>query len=120
VSLAEDFDTWWAGVWRKVGKLDAFREYAKARRIDSAENILAGLDRYLQHMPDDPKYRPHPATWLHKGRWVDEYEDTPVQATAKLDWYAECGETHNHECGLNQQRHAQRKWAEAYKARESA
>jgi hypothetical protein len=117
--IAEGFEQFWTKFPRKVAKLAALREYQKARRLDSAENILAGLERYLTHLPDEVRYIPHARTWLFQGRWMDE-DDQPVELPAKIDWYAECKEMHQNDCGLSQQRHAQRKWADAYKAREAS
>jgi hypothetical protein len=50
---------------------------------------------------------------------MDEYV-VVVEQPERVDWFEECKVMHGGECGLNQQRHAQRKWAEAYKQRESA
>lgn len=115
--LGDDFTAFWAAYPRRVGKLDALKAYERARKLDSAESILAGVAKYKRHMPDEARFVCHPATWLNKGRWMDEYE---VVVEAKEDWFTICQQTHNGECGLNQQRHAQRVWNEAFKARESA
>ena len=119
MTLGEDFTAFWAAYPRRVGKLDALKAYERARKLDSAENILAGVAKYKRHLPDEARFVCHPATWLNKGRWMDEYE-VVVEQPAKADWFAECAQTHGGECGLSQQRHAQRVWNEAYKARESA
>jgi hypothetical protein len=55
-----------------------------------------------------------------KASWLANRQAQAQPAPAKIDWFAECAQTHNGECGLNQQRHAQRVWNDAYKARESA
>jgi hypothetical protein len=83
-SIAEDFDQFWARYPRRTGKLAALRAYEKARRLDSAEHILAGVERYRRTMPDDPQYRPHPATWLNAGRWLDE-DDEPVARPVRVE-----------------------------------
>jgi hypothetical protein len=77
-----DFDTFWAAYPRKHGKLAAEKKYIVARRRASAADILAGVERYNQHLPDDPQYICMPQTFLHQGRWMDEY-DTPAMAPAK-------------------------------------
>jgi hypothetical protein len=84
VTLGEDFTAFWAAYPRRVGKLDALKAYEKARKVDSAENIMAGVERYKQHLPDEARFVCHPATWLNKGRWMDE-EDAPVMAPVKVD-----------------------------------
>jgi hypothetical protein len=69
------FDRFWESYPRKVGKLAAQKAYEKARRQASAEQLMAGLELYREHLPDDVQYIPHAATWLNQGRWLDEYED---------------------------------------------
>ena len=91
-----------------MAKLDAMKAYDKARRFTSADTILAGLMRYLEHLPDELRFIPHAATWLRAGRYDDDY-DAPVTLPGQVDWYQECAELHNHECGLDRWRHAQRK-----------
>lgn len=83
MDLTHDFGEFWKHYPRKVGKLAAFREYAKARRHASAAEILAGVERYRQHLPDDLQFVCHARTWLHQGRWEDEYE---VERPSKAVW----------------------------------
>jgi len=78
---ATDFDVFWARYPRKVGKLDALKAYTKARSIATAEEILSGVEQFLQHLPEEMQFVPHAATWLNKGRWMDSYEPLPVKAT---------------------------------------
>ncbi len=118
--MSECFNEFYARYPRRIARMDAEKAYGQIRRkgIEHA-HIMAGLERYLQYLPEQMCYIPYPASWLRAGRFDDEYE-TSVPAPAKVDWYTQCGELHNHECGFSQQRHAQRVWNEAYKARESA
>jgi len=76
-----DFDSFWAAYPRREAKLDAVKAYAKARTQASAAEILDGVERYKQTMPEEKRYRPLPASWLNAGRWMDEY-DEPVQKAA--------------------------------------
>jgi len=68
----------WDRYPRKVAKADAMRRLTKVKKIGvSFQRILDGIDRYIA-WHDDPtaKWRPdyaYPATWLHDGRWDDEY-----------------------------------------------
>jgi hypothetical protein len=110
-SLAEGFAQFWEKFPRKVAKLAALREYEKARRLDSAENIMAGLERYLTHLPDERRYIPHARTWLFQGRWMDE-DDQPVVLPAKEYWADTCQREHGGTC-IN-------RWAHEMKLRESA
>jgi hypothetical protein len=104
-----DFEEFWDAYPRKVGKLAAQKAYGAARRKASAEAILAGVMAYKRHMPHDPMFRPHPATWLNAGRWMDE--DVPVsrrQADGRIDWFEQCKQVHGGECGLDRYRHMTR------------
>jgi hypothetical protein len=120
VTLSADFAAFYARYPRRVARLDAEKAYQQIRRkgIEHA-HIMAGLERYLLNLPDAMCYVPYPASWLRAGRFDDEYE-VAVPVPVKIDWFAECAQTHNGECGLSQQRHAQRVWNDAYKARETA
>jgi hypothetical protein len=95
MSIAEDFAAFWANYPRKTAKLDAVKAYTKARSLASATDILDGLERYKQHKPDYADWC-HPATFLNKGRWMDEYEvAAPV---VKEYWADECQRVHGGTC----------------------
>lgn len=74
-----EFDQFWGAFPRKVGKLAALRAYERSRRLASAEDIIAGVERYKQTKPDYADWC-HPATWLNQGRWMDEPDLEPVKA----------------------------------------
>jgi predicted mannosyl-3-phosphoglycerate phosphatase (HAD superfamily) len=103
--IAEGFEQFWTKFPRKVAKLAALREYQKARRLDSAENILAGLERYLTHLPDEVRYIPHARTWLFQGRWMDE-DDQPVVVQQEY-WADTCAREHGGTC-INRWSHEMR------------
>lgn len=69
------FEAFWKAYPRHVGKLAAIKAYAKARRLASAADILAGVERYKRLKPAYADFC-HPATWLNQGRWLDE-ADSP-------------------------------------------
>lgn len=66
-----EFEQFWSVYPRRVAKLDAQRAFVKARKVASLDVILAGVERYIA---DKPAYADwcHPATWLNRGRWMDE------------------------------------------------
>ncbi len=103
-----EFNMFWQHYPRHVAKIAAMKAYVKARKVATAQEILDGVSRYVQHKPAYADWC-FPATFLNQGRWADEW-DAPVQPPpAAGDWYTECGELHNHACGLDRWQHAQRK-----------
>jgi hypothetical protein len=72
-SPSQEFLTFWAAYPRRVGKQDAIKALVKARRMASLEAILSGIEVLKREVAGkDPKFTPHPATWLNAGRWEDE------------------------------------------------
>jgi hypothetical protein len=83
-----DFDAFWSQFPRRESRAAAMREYVFARRRVSAETILAGLARYLDHLPREAQYIKKPASWLRDGDWDNEYDVPLTKAT-----YPECDHT---------------------------
>lgn len=78
-----EFQQFWQKYPRREGKGAARKAFAKARKSASFEAIMGALDRTW---PTDPRYIPHPATWLNQQRWLDEIDATdPVLRAAGLD-----------------------------------
>jgi hypothetical protein len=74
------FGTFWE-IWpRKVAKRTAARAWAQAITRARAADILDAARRYAAdpNLPE-PKYIPHPATWLNGDRWLDG--PLPVRST---------------------------------------
>ena len=109
-----EFDEFWNHYPRRIGKLAAQRAYVTARKRATPDAILAGVMAYKQTMPQEERFRPHPATWLNQGRWMDELPG--VKERQAEDWYDLCGRLHNHECGLSRWRHEQRMDTDRIKA----
>jgi hypothetical protein len=74
--MAPEFEAFWKAYPRRLGKGQARIAYARARRLASAEDILAGAQRYAHEceIRNEPRYTCHPTTWLNGERWTDEYE----------------------------------------------
>lgn len=99
--VAEGFLAFWSAYPRRVGKDAAAKAFSKAlARIDDPDPlavILAGIERALPGW-DDPRFIPHPSTWLNEGRWSDDApeirtesrprHDRPDPRTAKSDHLA--------------------------------
>lgn len=77
-TLVDEFETFWKIYPRHVARKAAFEAFKKARRTTPLETIIAGVQRYAQHVQGiDPQYVLHASTWLNGERWTDEL--TPRQ-----------------------------------------
>lgn len=80
------FDQWWAVYPRKVGRLEAKREWDRIRPsavlIDAMMHALAWQAE--QDQWQESKFIPHGRTYLHNARWEDEQPRGPA---AKPDGY---------------------------------
>ena len=80
-AVAAEFAEFWKAYPKKVAKGAAERAWPKAR--EHAVAILADL---ASRRWDDPKFIPHPATYLNARRWEDERPATATAASpADLD-----------------------------------
>ena len=111
------FIEFWNLYPRKVGRLAAEREYARALKRATPDAILAGLMLFNRNLPQEPRFICHARTWLHQGRWLDELPG--VKQRQAEDWYENCRLLHNNECGLSRWRHADRLAIDAMKAERS-
>lgn len=94
-----DFDLFWTVYPRRVGKLAAMRAYQKARVMATADEILAGVEVYKRHLPDEDRFIAHASTWLNQGRWMDEYHEPAAAPSVDDSWFAECQQLHSGACG---------------------
>lgn len=69
------FEAFWLKYPRRVAKIAARNSWNRARKLATDDEIMAGVQRLLEHLPDDVRFIPHPTTWLNQGRWDDEYEN---------------------------------------------
>ena len=65
------FEQFWRAYPRKVAKLAAAREWE--RRQPDLDTVLTALRLQIPTWTD-PQFIPHPRTWLHQGRYLDEWE----------------------------------------------
>lgn len=65
------FAEFWSLYPRRVAKIAAEKAWNKANGDEIAEEIIAGLKKQLPAWTD-PKFIPHPASWLNAGRWSDD------------------------------------------------
>ena len=73
-SLDRAFDKFWACYPRHTAKQDAKRAFLKVSPDDNLlETMLTAIQRQKRtDQWSDPRYIPHPATWLNGRRWEDE------------------------------------------------
>jgi uncharacterized protein YdaU (DUF1376 family) len=68
-----EFTVFWLSNPKKKSKERAWKAYQKARKTASHEEIMAGLERAKKSRQwQDPRFIPHPATWLNDKGWEDE------------------------------------------------
>jgi hypothetical protein len=75
------FEDFWAAYPRKVGKLAAKREWDRLRPSPDVVKQMGEALTWQIPLWTDPSYTPHPRTWLHQGRWMDE---PPAKVVAKI------------------------------------
>jgi len=75
------FDEFWATYPRKTAKAAARRKWDQVVKTTDQGMIVAAAARFAELWEQrlaagkEPKFIPHPATWLNGGRWDDEEED---------------------------------------------
>lgn len=84
-TLGQLFEEFWAAYPSKVGKMKARPAWDKARKTASIEEILAGAIRIRDDPRRDPKFTPHPTTWLNRGGWMDEGTSAPTTEPEDVD-----------------------------------
>jgi len=76
--LKTEFETVWKEYPRKEGKINAERDYIKARKEGvEQQTILDGIRRYkakLKAENTEMQFTMQGSTWFHQRRWTDEYE----------------------------------------------
>lgn len=89
-SFSPEFERWYRAYPKRVEPLAAARAYEKARKLASAEVLMAGAEAYRRQMQGTEKqFIKHPATWLNKGCWMDEttsWSATGGTNPSRTDW----------------------------------
>lgn len=79
---SSDFGEFWETYPRKVGKAASERKFLSLDR-GLKDKILRSLE--MQKMTwEDPKFIPHPTTWLNQGRWDDEVETVSTPGSTDM------------------------------------
>ena len=85
-TLDRAFDKFWACYPRHEGKQDAKRAFLKIKPDDTLlDTMLSAIQRQKQSDQwSEPRYIPHPATWLNGHRWEDEPQKAPSKSVGKI------------------------------------
>jgi hypothetical protein len=98
-ALAE-FERWYESYPRKKSRGAAERAYRAARKIATAEELLAGVERFKATLNGtEPRFIAHPASWLNGKRWLDDDVAGPDKTDPKY-W-----EQHDDDSGTAGQTH---------------
>ena len=77
-----DFELFWDHYPRKVAKGNARKAFKKAVEKVDVALILFMVHDYAESVKNkDPKFIPHPATWLNGERWADQLEQSKDDST---------------------------------------
>ena len=76
---AKNFEQFYAAYPKHVAKIAAEKAYAKALKQATHAEIMAALEKQKPNFPE-PKFIPHPASWLNAGRWLDEIKPVGIMA----------------------------------------
>jgi hypothetical protein len=87
----DGFDEFYEAYPRRTGRRKAAQEFAKAtKEATPAELVTAAIAfrQACQHNRTEQKFIPHPATWLHQGRWAEAPEVLEDRPASGPDWDA--------------------------------
>lgn len=94
-----EFEEWWATYPRKVGKGKAVKDWQRAmKRTDNHTLINASrrLAAFHEAEGTDPRFIPHPSTWLNRDGWDDDLTPSmprrQADGTRPEDWAIRRGE----------------------------
>lgn len=80
-----EFEEWWATYPRKVGKGKAVKDWQRAmKRTDNHTLINASRRLAAFHAAEgtDPRFIPHPSTWLNRDGWDDDLTPSKPRGSA--------------------------------------
>lgn len=78
---AEGFDEFWEAYPRKTSKAEARKAWNKLKPNEELrEKMLASIEAWKgTDQWREPRYIPHPSTWLNQERWNDEAPEDPYE-----------------------------------------
>jgi hypothetical protein len=82
--IDDAFERFYAAYPRKIAPGAARRAWAGAIKRASPSEIIAAAVAYAKsRVGEDPKYTPHPATWLNGDRWLDKPPEPSASPTVR-------------------------------------
>lgn len=66
----EKFQLFWLKYNKRIGRTPALNKWLKLKK-EEVEKILETVDEFVR-VQDEPRYRPHPVTYINQRRWEDE------------------------------------------------
>jgi hypothetical protein len=80
------FDEFWSHYPRKVGKANAKKAWARARKRANESAILQGCIQFANdpNLPET-RYVKHPTTWLNGDCWEDDPQPEPAPVTSSAE-----------------------------------
>ena len=81
----QQFETWWKTYPRKVAKPKALTAWKSALKRTNEQTLTEATQRFAQHHKQahtEPRFIPHPTTWLNRDGWNDELPQAPNATTA--------------------------------------
>lgn len=85
-TLVGRFEIFWRHYPRKQGRGAALRRWERLKPTDALlERMLAAITEQKQSyewLKESGQFIPHPATWLHQQRWLDEGVEVPAAGQA--------------------------------------
>ena len=76
-TIESEFNTWYLAYPRRIGKGQARKAYTGARKKADPSALLDAAHAFASRCKTtgtDPKFIPHPSTWLNGERWLDQAE----------------------------------------------
>src|SRR5262245_40141944 len=79
----DGFEAFWKLYPRRVGKLAARREWDRLNQDEALLAVIMAALEWQIPLWDDVQYIPHPRTWIHQGRYLDEPPPVLHKVTAR-------------------------------------
>lgn len=84
---AAEFEKFYRAYPRRVGKGQAVTAFKSALKKADADTLIAAASDFARNINGtDPKFVPHPSTWLNGERWLDEKPQPTINDGRPEGW----------------------------------